>query len=1035
MPSSDALNYQATNPQSLYNAHYYDHYHSASGVPYGHREPWLTFFGTLADSIVRDIHPATVLDVGCAKGLLVEALRDRGVEAFGFDISPYAISQVREDIRSACWVSSVLDPFPRRYSLIVCIEVLEHLTKADAESAVGALCKHADDILFSSSPDQHFDETHLNVQPVEYWAELFAQYGFYRDVEFDASFIAPHAARFRGAVGPFPSVVRSYERKLWALLQAGQAQEQLSTELAQVKQRVERQLAEARQEQEQLSDRLREAAQREEQLRRQVQEHGATIEQLQSLLEEQGEQLSARISELEEIQSCLGWQLLFRYNTLKDRCLPAGSRRRAWYLLAVKSLKAGLNPGYAVLLQQALDTEYRKIHSALHPTVNGTGRGLLLRGTPGSPSGGRVLIITGGLGDTARYRCDYAQEQLELYGFRCQVRMWSDGDLQTIVPDYHLIILHRVPYYEPVQELVRIAHAHHRFVLFDTDDLVFEPGILSKIDALHYMDEAERALFSDGVRLYRQTLNICDGALVSTEALARAVANAGKPAWVHRNALSLGLLRISEEASRNTVRPPDDKVIIGYASGTRTHNRDFHEVEEALQRILAAYPQVEVWLIGHLDLNAGWSLWKDRVRRIPFMPWLELPKILAQLDINLAPLELGNPFCEGKSELKYFEAAAVGVPTVASKTGAFEVAIRHGRNGLLAEHSEDWFQALEQLVTNPTLRLEMGARARAHAWQRYHPATRGAELLATLHQAIEQLSSGLPDRSSPFATQVPQQIFKEHALAHTLLDGLVGLEIGAAAHNPFGLLTRNVAPPEDYEFYSETQRRDMGVRPAPVHIWASAGDIPVPDVSEDFIISSHVVEHLPDVIAAFMEWDRIVKDGGYILMIVPLKGALPADGPRPLTTLSHFVEDYQRGMTRMRALVRSVWRLVYRLDGGLLGRIEAPERVLGAHAFYRFLRSRVLYGRFGLTQLLQHVMPWDTHPLDGVPGGRMGHYHTFTPDSLLEVAEWMRHHQLCDWTLVAREDIDSKVGNGFTLAFQVKHASSPTRPTDPLVGG
>ena len=51
----------------------------------------------------------------------------------------------------------------------------------------------------------------------------------------------------------------------------------------------------------------------------------------------------------------------------------------------------------------------------------------------------------------------------------------------------------------------------------------------------------------------------------------------------------------------------------------------------------------------------------------------------------------------------------------------------------------------------------------------------------------------------------------------------------------------------------------------------------------------------------------------------------------------------------------------------------------------------------------------------------MGHYHTFLPDTLLKVVNWMCAQSLCDWELVAREDIDTKVGNGFTLAFKVRH--------------
>jgi SAM-dependent methyltransferase len=111
------------------------------------------------------------------------------------------------------------------------------------------------------------------------------------------------------------------------------------------------------------------------------------------------------------------------------------------------------------------------------------------------------------------------------------------------------------------------------------------------------------------------------------------------------------------------------------------------------------------------------------------------------------------------------------------------------------------------------------------------------------------------------------------------------LEIGAAAHNPFGLRTRNVALPEANEFYAELSREEIIV-PAAVDIWAPGDNIPVPDRSEDFVISSHLVEHLPNLIAAFIEWDRILRDGGYVFMIVPLKGALPADKSRELTPLS-----------------------------------------------------------------------------------------------------------------------------------------------------
>ncbi len=74
-------------------------------------------------------------------------------------------------------MASVLDPLPERYDLIVCHEMLEHLPPGDAGAAVARLCGATDDVLFSSTPDGYGEDTHLNVQPVDYWASLFAQHG------------------------------------------------------------------------------------------------------------------------------------------------------------------------------------------------------------------------------------------------------------------------------------------------------------------------------------------------------------------------------------------------------------------------------------------------------------------------------------------------------------------------------------------------------------------------------------------------------------------------------------------------------------------------------------------------------------------------------------------------------------------------------------------------------------------------------------------------------------------------------------------
>ena len=194
-----------------FDAHYYA---NCCGRPYSRDEEWLRFFGTIAERITTDIHPSSVLDAGCAIGLLVETLRDRGVDAEGIDLSDYAIAQGHASIAPYLRVGSIADEFPRRYDLIVSIEVLEHMPPDQAEATVANFCRHTDDILFSSSPSDFGEATHVNVRPPEYWAELFARHGFIRDLDYDAGFIVAWAVRFRRRHDPVPRIVRDYERAL-----------------------------------------------------------------------------------------------------------------------------------------------------------------------------------------------------------------------------------------------------------------------------------------------------------------------------------------------------------------------------------------------------------------------------------------------------------------------------------------------------------------------------------------------------------------------------------------------------------------------------------------------------------------------------------------------------------------------------------------------------------------------------------------------------------------------------------------------------
>lgn len=129
-------------------------------------------------------------------------------------------------------------------------------------------------------------------------------------------------------------------------------------------------------------------------------------------------------------------------------------------------------------------------------------------------------------------------------------------------------------------------------------------------------------------------------------------------------------------------------------------------------------------------------------------------------------------------------------------------------------------------------------------------------------------------------------------LATKLLGKLQGLEIGGSAHNPFGLGTRNVGMLQGC--YVTDQLRHCG-HWLPVDIEADAASLPVPDESEDFILSSHVLEHVADVARTLLEWFRAVRKGGYLYIVVPLPGASGADLDKEPCPWSHVFDDLLRG--------------------------------------------------------------------------------------------------------------------------------------------
>jgi len=351
-----------------------------------------------------------------------------------------------------------------------------------------------------------------------------------------------------------------------------------------------------------------------------------------------------------------------------------------------------------------------------------------------------VLFVTGAPEVSVRYRCDHQAEQIRLRGGTATVVRHGEVDLVEAADSHELVVLHRVAWGDDVEALVNRAHASGKRVVFDTDDLVFEPAAIGDVAALEDMSPDELELYEEGVHRYRATLERCDAVTTSTDALAEHARRLCDEVVVTPNLASVEMVQAAERALRRRGR--DDGVLIGYLSGTNTHKKDFRVAAPGVLETLRSQPDARLRVVGPMELDDTFDGLDDRVERLPFQSWSRLVDVQAAIDVNLAPLEPHNAYTDAKSAVKWIEAGLVEVPTVASPRRDFRRVIRDGENGLLAEGPQEWVKALESLTQDTTRRRRLGRTARSDILSLHTTTARAAayeEQLRALSPPTERL--------------------------------------------------------------------------------------------------------------------------------------------------------------------------------------------------------------------------------------------------------------------------------------------------------
>ena len=328
----------------------------------------------------------------------------------------------------------------------------------------------------------------------------------------------------------------------------------------------------------------------------------------------------------------------------------------------------------------------------------------------------RVLFVYPSQADDAtnRYRCVHLCEALTAAGHTAE-HVSASQDVVRVAHD--IVVLHRMPWGGPGSAFAAAARQIGATVLYSADDMVFDleharhTGVLFPDDPPRYRHskrEAEANLL---------TLQHTDGALFSTEFLAKASPPSLRVGGVRviRNFLGTELLALSQAARERREAfvklRQDDRVTIGYLSGSPTHDADLADIALPLAAALEQFAQARLLVVGSVALPGPLRRFEQsgRVRRHPYVPWRELPGLIAQVDINLAPLDLTRPFNHAKSEIKFLEAAAVGVPTIAARSAA----LLETEGALLCGTDLEWADALTGWLSNSEKRTAAGQEALA----------------------------------------------------------------------------------------------------------------------------------------------------------------------------------------------------------------------------------------------------------------------------------------------------------------------------------
>lgn len=327
-------------------------------------------------------------------------------------------------------------------------------------------------------------------------------------------------------------------------------------------------------------------------------------------------------------------------------------------------------------------------------------------------------------GGTFRYRVYNLLQALEQEGEWTGSYFFEHEIEETLdlVPYITLPVMVRLPWSVELVDLTVRLRAAGKKIVVDYDDLMADVALAPEIlQTLNVTSEATHwfSLIARNQEFARHA----DVFTATNDFLgAKMQAKFEKPFFSLSNIMNSEQLEISAKLrEEKAAKTRTDTFDIGYFSGSKTHENDFLCAAPEIAAFMHRHEDVRLQVVGYMKLPKSFDDFakQGRVLRHGMVNFLELQRLMAQVDMSIAPL-VDNEFTSCKSELKYFEAAAVLTPVVASPSYVFERAIKHGETGFLCRPGQ-WGAALEEVYAGGEKIQKITAGALAHCLEVYSP--------------------------------------------------------------------------------------------------------------------------------------------------------------------------------------------------------------------------------------------------------------------------------------------------------------------------